>query len=45
MFRESPNATAADFQKATNRVYRSRDLGSSITLSVEGAVPAAIRGR
>lgn len=35
-FMEIPRATAADFQKATQRVYRSRDLNSSITLMVEG---------
>jgi putative CocE/NonD family hydrolase len=35
-FMEIPRATAADFQKATQRVYRSRDLNSSITLLVEG---------
>jgi uncharacterized protein len=44
-FMEIPNATASDFQKATNRIYRSRDLGSSITFGIEGAMPAAIRGR
>ena len=35
-FMEIPKATAADFQKATNRVYRSRTLNSSITLMLEG---------
>ena len=35
-FMEIPRATAADFQKATQRVYRSRDLNSSITVMVEG---------
>jgi putative CocE/NonD family hydrolase len=35
-FMEIPRATAADFQKATQRVYRSRDLSSSITVLVEG---------
>jgi uncharacterized protein len=34
-FMEIPKAGAADFQKATQRVYRSRGLGSSVTLSVE----------
>jgi predicted acyl esterase len=34
-FMEIPKATAADFQKATQRVYRSRALGSSVTLQVE----------
>jgi predicted acyl esterase len=35
-FMEIPRATAADFQKSTQRVYRSRDLNSSITVMVEG---------
>ncbi len=35
-FMEIPRATAADFQKTTQRVYRSRDLSSSITVMVEG---------
>lgn len=35
-FMEIPKATAADFQKATQRVYRSRTLASSITVLVEG---------
>jgi putative CocE/NonD family hydrolase len=35
-FMDIPKATAADFQKATERVYRSRSLGSSITVLVEG---------
>ncbi|HKR58956.1 MAG TPA: CocE/NonD family hydrolase, partial [Pyrinomonadaceae bacterium] len=35
-FMEIPRATPADFQKATQRVYRSRDLNSSITVMVEG---------
>jgi putative CocE/NonD family hydrolase len=35
-FMEIPNATAADFQKATERVYRSRSLNSSVTLMIEG---------
>ena len=34
-FMDIPKATAADFQKATQRVYRSRTLSSSVTLSVE----------
>jgi predicted acyl esterase len=39
-FMEIPKAEAADFQKATQRVYRSRALSSSVTLSVEqGALP------
>lgn len=32
-FTDIPKATASDFQKATQRVYRSRSLSSSITLS------------
>jgi putative CocE/NonD family hydrolase len=44
-FMEIPKATAGDFRKATNRVYRARDLDSSVTLSIQGAMPAAIRGR
>ncbi|MEP6915066.1 MAG: CocE/NonD family hydrolase [Acidobacteriota bacterium] len=35
-FMEIPTAATADFQKATERVYRSRTLGSSITVLVEG---------
>lgn len=34
-FMDIPKATAADFQKATQRVYRSRSLSSSVTVSVE----------
>lgn len=34
-FMEIPKATAADFQKATQRIYRSRSLSSSVTVSVE----------
>jgi len=34
-FMDIPKATATDFQKATQRVYRSRILSSSVTLSVE----------
>ncbi|MDT5294145.1 MAG: uncharacterized protein QOJ76_1025 [Acidobacteriota bacterium] len=34
-FMEIPKATAADFQKATQRVYRSRGLNSSVTVLVE----------
>jgi len=41
-FIEIPKAVASDFQKATQRVYRSRSLNSSITVSVEGG-PAVIR--
>jgi uncharacterized protein len=36
-FLEIPKATAADFQKATQHIYRSRNLNSSITVLVEGA--------
>ncbi|HEV7842997.1 MAG TPA: CocE/NonD family hydrolase, partial [Pyrinomonadaceae bacterium] len=35
-FMEIPKATAFDFQKATQRLYRSRNLNSSITVLVEG---------
>ena len=41
-FIEIPKAAPADFQKATERIYRSRSLNSSITVSVEGG-PAVIR--
>ena len=34
-FLEIPKAMAADFQKATERVYRSRNLHSSVTVLVE----------
>jgi uncharacterized protein len=34
-FMDIPKAIAADFQKATQRVYRSRSLSSSVTVSVE----------
>ncbi|HEX8719644.1 MAG TPA: CocE/NonD family hydrolase [Pyrinomonadaceae bacterium] len=34
-FMEIPKATASDFRKATQRVYRSRTLNSSVTLLVE----------
>ncbi len=43
-FMEIPRATPADFQKATERIYRSRDLGSSVTVLVEGA-PLQLTGR
>ena len=33
-FMEIPNAVPGDFQKATQRVYRSRAAASSITLLV-----------
>jgi len=35
-FMEIPRAGSADFQKATQRIYRGRDLSSSITVFVEG---------
>jgi len=35
-FVEIPKATAADYQKATQHVFRSRNLNSSITVLVEG---------
>jgi predicted acyl esterase len=35
-FMEIPRASAEDYQKATERVYRSRNLGSSITVLVDG---------
>jgi putative CocE/NonD family hydrolase len=34
-FMEIPKATTADFQKATERVYRSRELNSFVTVFVE----------
>ena len=34
-FLEIPKATASDFQKAVQRVYRSRSLNSSLTVLVE----------
>jgi len=34
-FMEIPKATTADYQKATERIYRSRNLASSITMMVE----------
>ena len=39
-FMEIPRATASDFQRATQRLYRSRNLASSITVLVEGRTPA-----
>lgn len=35
-FMDIPKARPEDFQKATQRVYRSRGLNSSVTVSVEG---------
>jgi predicted acyl esterase len=43
-FMDIPKATRADYQKATQRVYRSRELNSSITVSVEGT-PQSFKGR
>jgi predicted acyl esterase len=37
-FMDIPKAAASDFQKATQRVYRSGSLASAITVLVEGAV-------
>jgi predicted acyl esterase len=34
-FIDIPKATASDFQKATQRIYRSRVLSSSVIVSVE----------
>jgi putative CocE/NonD family hydrolase len=34
-FMDIPRATASDFQKATQRIYRSRSLSSSVTVSEE----------
>ena len=34
-FLDIPKASAADFQKATQRVYRSKTRASSVTLLVE----------
>jgi uncharacterized protein len=36
VFMEIPTAKASDFRKATERVYRSGALASSITMMVEG---------
>jgi putative CocE/NonD family hydrolase len=41
-FMEIPRATRADFQKATQRVYRSQSLPSTLTVMVEGA-PVSLR--
>jgi hypothetical protein len=35
-FVEIPRAAPSDYQKATQRVYRSRDLGSSLTVLAQG---------
>ena len=36
-FVDIPRARPEDYQKATQRIYRSKDLPSSITVLVEGA--------
>ncbi|MCA1557313.1 MAG: CocE/NonD family hydrolase, partial [Acidobacteria bacterium] len=41
-FMEIPKAVASDFQKATQRLYRSRNLASSVTVLVEGR-PLALK--
>jgi putative CocE/NonD family hydrolase len=41
-FMEIPKAAASDFQKATQRVYRSRGLNSSVTVLVEGSAPRLV---
>jgi putative CocE/NonD family hydrolase len=41
-FMDIPKAVASDFQKATQRLYRSRNLSSSVTVFVEGR-PLALR--
>ncbi len=35
-FTDIPKAKTEDFQKATQRVYRSREMNSSVTVLVEG---------
>ncbi len=44
-FLDIPKAKAEDFQKATQRVYRSREMNSSITFLVEGRVLQVSGGR
>lgn len=41
-FMEIPKAAASDFQKATERIYRSRALSSSVTVAVEGGTRGLI---
>jgi putative CocE/NonD family hydrolase len=41
-FMDIPKATAADFQKARNRIFRSRSLSSSITVLIEGTPPPGL---
>ena len=43
-FMDIPKATAADYQKAAQRIYRARELNSSVTVSVEGT-PLSFKGR
>jgi uncharacterized protein len=44
-FMEIPRAVAADFQKATERVYRSASRPSAITVLVEGSAAALVAPR
>ena len=41
-FVDIPRAKAEDFQKATQRIYRSRELNSSVTVLVVGKALSAI---
>lgn len=43
-FMDTPKARPEDFQKTTQRVYRSRSLPSSVTVLVEGR-PLQMTGR
>lgn len=42
-FMDIPKASATDFQKATQRIFRSRTLNSSVTVFVEGT-PLQLKG-
>ncbi|MEO6726446.1 MAG: hypothetical protein ABIP14_14260, partial [Blastocatellia bacterium] len=44
-FLEIPKAKAEDFQKATQRIYRSREMNSSVTVLVEGRMLQVGSGR
>lgn len=44
-FVDIPKAKATDFQKATQRVYRSREMNSSVTVLVEGRAISVTTGR
>ncbi|HMV85314.1 MAG TPA: CocE/NonD family hydrolase [Blastocatellia bacterium] len=44
-FTDIPKAKAEDFQKATQRVYRSREMNSSVTVLVEGQALPTSAGR